>query len=336
MENRFYKVLWFDDEYERLEGIKSLALEANIKLVGFTNKVDGLIELNKNASFYDAIILDGLFQTSAYAAEKGSDQAFAETANELNIRAKELNLEWFILSGQTSFSLNSKTIINLFGQKRVFDKNKDHELDELWHEVKQAADNRDLTKIKNLYPRVFESLSADYWNKQATVNLLNILKHIELSPESIPSEALFNDLRKVIEYLFRACNKLGLLHDDLINDDKVNLSWSNSFLSGYPVDIQTKNQKISCRIAHFPPLINKMVHFALGVCNSASHTSDDSVSESDRSISQHQSITQTCFLLKGCCFQIMDVILWFNHYAKGNSNYSKNIALWVEATSVGK
>lgn len=336
MDNRFYKVLWFDDEHERLEGVKFSALEAGIKLVGFTNKADGLNELNKNASLYDAIILDGLFYTSAYAAEKGSDIAFAETARELDKRSKELNLEWFILSGQTSFSLNSQTIISLFGQKRVFDKNKDHELDELWHEVKHAADNRDLTKIKNLYPQVFECLSADYWNKQAAVKLLNILKHLELSPELTPGESLFNDLRKVIEYLFRACNKLGLLHDDLINDDKVNLSWSLSFLSGYPIDIPLKGAKITCRTAHFPPLINKMLRFVLDVCNSASHTLSDAENDSNLSIGLRQSVTQSSFLLRGCCLQVMDVILWLDHYARRKPVYSNNVALWEKADLVVK
>jgi hypothetical protein len=323
-----YNILWFDDEHATLEGIKLSASDAGIRLNGFTNREDGMNEINKNASIYDAIILDGLFHTSATAAEKGTDKAFAQTALELNNRAKDLNLEWFILSGQANFQLNSKTIIEVFGNKRVFDKNKDHEVDELWEEIKLAASSRSASKVRNKYPRVFESLSAEYWDEQAQLNLLNILMQLEGNQGQVLNKTLFNELRNVIEYLFRSCNKLGMLHDDCIPSNKVNSTWSSLFLSGQTVNIPSNSMAISCSKAHFPPLVIKMIRFVLDICNNASHTEGDAEGKTDLSISTHQTITQSSYLLQSCCYQVMDVILWFNQYAVNNANYNNNITLW--------
>ena len=61
MEEKFYKVLWIDDEHEGMSGFKGDAKVNGIQLVPYKSLNKGVSELKKNYQIYDGVLLDAKF-----------------------------------------------------------------------------------------------------------------------------------------------------------------------------------------------------------------------------------------------------------------------------------
>ena len=61
MEDVNYKILWIDDEHEKLSSTKGRAKRNGIQLIPFKSLNSGMEELEKNYPTYDGVLLDAKF-----------------------------------------------------------------------------------------------------------------------------------------------------------------------------------------------------------------------------------------------------------------------------------
>lgn len=321
-----YKVLWFDDNHETLESIKDDAKLNDIILIGFTNAEEGLKELELNLMLYDAVIVDGLFyKTSKQTGDTVDDSALLNVARFLDKVEDKKKIPWFILSGQASFLSEINRIAQGFKDNKVYSKNFDDDFEQLWNDIKKAADEQEDTQIRHEYQQAFDVCTPDYIGIESQKHLLQILSSIKNPNKVFNDELYFTQIRIIIESMFRTANKVGLLHNACLANGKVNLTESSLFLAG----LETKYLKVKCAINHFPKLIADAVQSILFITGAASHTIDPDM-KNNINLIDYRKVINTPYLLYSLTFQLMDVLVWFKEYVDSHSNINENKTHWIE------
>ena len=133
----------------------------------------------------------------------------------------------------------------------------------------------------------------------------------------------YTQLRRILEHLFRAANRLGFLPDSVMgSSDKVNLANSSLYLAGREVNLGNgkvvRYKKPGQYI--FPPVISQIVKSILVVANKNSHTVE--LDTQGRTIIQdyYNSLHSNNFLF-GYTLHLCDVIIWFGRNAQ---RFTKN------------
>jgi hypothetical protein len=328
-----YKVIWFDDEYPSLNIIREKAFLNDIELIGFGNAMQGIEELEKNIKTYDAAIIDGLFfLNSDQSGTPSSDKAMFDVAVALERLSSLKKLPWFILSGQVSFTKEKNRYADGLKENQVYDKLNDDHLGKLWQDIKIEANKQIETQIRLKYRRAFEVCTEKYIGEVALKHLLDIVINTEYPNETFDDEKYFNGLRKVIEYVFRASNRLGLLHDKCIPNGIVNLTWASLFMSNRELELKPSTERIGCLKIHFPSVLGRNIKSILDITSAASHT------EAEREIgklnfSEYKKNITSNYLLYSLTFQVMDLLIWFKKYADENPDREKNKLLWQSSIS---
>jgi hypothetical protein len=304
-----YKVIWFDDEFETLDLLREQAMLNGITLIGFSNAKDGILELEKNTFQYDAAIVDGkFFKNPEQSGDTMDDSALGDVARALDKLSDIKVLPWFILSGQISFTKEINSLARLYKDNVVYDKLNEEHLLNLWNDLKREAANQEDTQIRHKYKRVFEVCTKKYIGETANKDLLSILKKENSEKAFIDPNLYFNSLRKIMDDLFMAFNKYGVMPDVFVKPT-VALNESSKFLSGSV----EKGYKLD--VAVFPKVVSDHVRSILAVCQPASHRS-----EIDIFISQ----VNTPYLLLSVTYQLLDVLLWFKEFIDSNTDIAFN------------
>ncbi len=324
-----YKVLWFDDEYETLDLLKEQATINGINHIGFTNAEQGIFDLEKNYRKYDAVIIDGLFyRKQGQSGDVKTDSALADVFQKLDHLNDRKIIPSFILSGQASFTKESNPFANHYKENKVYDKQSEKDLEELWTNIKAESDLLDDTQIRHQFNEVFNSCDALDISFDYQYYIITILKSIKYN-NGMDEMLYFAQLRKIIELLFRKTEKAGLLHSSCIKNGEVNLSESSLFLSGQP----TKYSNVKCIQSHFPTIIAENVKNIIFITGAAVHTEDEDVKKAKVSIEDLRKTNKTPFLLYSLVFQLIDIISWVRKYIDENADKEKNQALW-ETTNI--
>lgn len=319
-----YNVLWFDDEHQEREDIKESAHLNDIRLFPFCSAEEGLNELERNLGRYDAVLVDGIFYRASDSSSV-SDRAFDAVAKRLSELTLRRALPWFVLSGQPSFARDSPFLL-VHKEGKVYDKADPQQLNRLWIDMKAAISEQPEAQIRHEFSRVFAVCTERYVGEQAQRPLLTILKSLKTPSAPIDDEAYFTQLRIVLEWMFRAAHRLGLLHERCINDKGiVNLTESALFLSGEP----TRYLGVKCAKSHFPKFIANMVERILLITGAASHTVDPQI-EHNINLKEYRAIVRSPYLLYSLTFQVADILLWFKEYADANGDVELNRSLWQE------
>jgi hypothetical protein len=320
MEANKYIVIWFDDEFESLNLIKEKALLNGIYLKGFGNSKEGIEELERNLSLYDAAIVDGIFfRNPGQSGDAKNDNALFDVGMALQKNAERKVIPWFILSGQPSFTSEKNKFADVFKENKVYDKLKDEDLDALWHDLKLAADQQPDTQIRHKYPRVFELCSSAYIGEDASAVLLAAIKLIEGDHLDTNFKDSFNSLRKLVELLFKRLNQLGILPDGVFHAEGW-INQSSRFLSG-------KHEKYLINEGVFHPIVCHLVFSILQITQDASHE----VPEKLRlRVSQFEDEMQTPYLYISTLHQLFDVLIWFKNFIDNHPDPDKNKKLWSE------
>jgi hypothetical protein len=304
-----YKVVWFDDECDMLPLIKESASLNDIYLIGYNNAEDGIKELEVNILNYDAAVVDGIFfRKHGQQADAKNQNALADVALALERLMDKKKLPWFILSGQTSFTKERNSFADAFKDNKVFDKLNDEDLNTLWISIKLEADQQTETQIRHKYQRVFDVCVEKYIGSEGASHLLTILINENLENAFENPGLYFNPLRKIIEDLFVAFNKYGLLPDVFIKSS-VALTESSKFLSG----LMEKNYQLDAPV--FPKVVSDNVRNILAVCQPAAHRA-----EIDTFVSQ----VNSPYLLLSVTYQLLDVLLWFKGFVDSNGDIEAN------------
>ena len=321
-----YNILWVDDQHDDEEMVQFIVYAENegIILEGFASFEEAFEKLEDKLEEFDAILLDGMFfekkdQLTGTEDEVGIGMAIAKI-NEL--KSKKV-FPWFVLSGKDQFTKSKNSIIAA-NKKRCFDKTNPKDVVELFQLIKIEVTQQPDFQIRHEYQKVFDVCTDKYIGEAAKKPLLQILKSIKNPLNSFEDELYFTQIRIILESMFRAANKLGLLHDKCLERGKVNLSDSSLFLSGE----QTKHLDVSCKRRHFNKIISDSVKSLLFITGAASHTIDPEI-KNNINLEEYRKTINTPYLLYSLTFQLTDILIWFKKYADENPDKEKNKSLWV-------
>ncbi|WP_282773597.1 hypothetical protein [Phaeodactylibacter xiamenensis] len=319
MEEPLYNVLWIDDEHETLTSTKGRAKRNGINLIPFKSFSSGISELERNYPQYDGVLLDAKFFENE-DDEPGTEDTFVSFRAKERILQLPKTFEIFVLTGQAE-AYEDRTFKKAF--TRVYEKGKDEDVTQLFKDIKSAAKNHIDTQLRHEYKRVFEVCTVRYIGEYAGQDILKLLK---VNDES-NIDLHFNAIRKIVEDLFIAFHKFGLLPLEFVSPG-VSLNESSKFLQGKRGNglpfIEKGYQNLE--ETHLPSQIAYYLKSILSVAQAGSHRS---------SIDEHVREVRTPYLFKSVFFQLLDVIAWFKIYVDSNPPTQNWIRVGMENKEIG-
>ncbi len=238
-----YKVLWVDDDWSIVQPYQLIAEDYGLELIHRDNWEEAQTYLNDNFDEISAIILDANCKISKYNLEKETFIPSVLPSMLQLFGKKQRMISWYLLSAGTmshfDFIIQSaqphhqKEWGNMLYLKDLEDENPQSSaklFKTIQRVVKDRAFNTVLFKHKDVFKYIGEDKLIDNRARQYLLRMLSSLYYPE---ENIKFQFEGNPLRKVLEYLFRAANKKGLLPDECLDGgDNINLLESNKFMSG--------------------------------------------------------------------------------------------------------
>lgn len=297
MEKKFYNILWIDDEHDGMSGFKGDAKFNGIQLIPYKSLNEGISELKKNYPIYDGVLLDAKF------FENEDDVKGSEDTDNVHRAKEELLLlpkkfEVFVLTGQAE-AYEDKTFNKAF--KKVYKKGIDEDIEQLFVDVKSAANQLQDTQIRHEYSRVFDVCTERYIGETAAHDLLELLNYNGCETGK------FNQIRKIVEDVFLAFNKYDLLPSEFIKPN-VAINQTSKFLCGQEQDERTSSIYKKYKLNEDAIVPNQIAYYLrsiLSVTQDGSHRSN---------IDAHVSALRTPYLFKSVLFQLLDVLVWFKQY----------------------
>lgn len=267
MEDFTYNILWIDDEHEALAGTKGRAKRNGIKLIPFKSLTAGMNELEINFHFYDGVLLDAKFFENEDDAKGSEDTENIHRAKEQLLQLKK-KFEVFVLTGQAE-AYDDQTFIKAF--KRVYKKGSDEDVERLFQDIKASASKQEDTQVRQMNKRVFDVCTERYIGEMAGQDILGLLKINDESNIDIH----FNTIRKIIEDIFVAFNKFGLLPIDFITPN-ISLNEASKFLAGKGADgvFFTEKGFQHLEETHLPKQIAFYIRSILATTQTGSHRSE--------------------------------------------------------------
>lgn len=247
-----YNVLWLDDDYNKPVFIpfKVTASKKNLNVTYCEFSDDFLMNL-RNGNCWDAVIIDIIGKKNKDYSE--SDKGFIESF--MKITKDSPSLLRFIFSGQESILKHDghiKDIVsaNPADYSKVLIYDKADGVDKLLNDLVNAIEGNPFRKIQIKYQNVFDAFTNQYIGIEGIRELTEILIDINLDKPLMNDKLYFTQLRIILEYVFRAANRIGLLCDVCIGTDgKINLTDASRFLAGLPTMVQGINYQ--CSKMHF-------------------------------------------------------------------------------------
>ena len=327
-----YRILWVDEELNSL-GFKELCERYDIYVQQQSNWSRAKIVLDNNFESFSAVVLDGNCAINEgdtpspdflYLAVREMESIFAQHENKL---------PWYVLSSDTSsdfektlqrISMGNREDMESEWGRVLFRKTSD--LQDLCQTIRHAAASKKDNKIRTIYRDVFRTMDT-YFTPDARQTMLTILKALHYPEDNRNFDAVlyYTQLRRILEHLFRAANRLGFLPDEVMGpSDKVNLANSSLYLAGRDVNIGSRIVRYRRPGQYiFPPIISQIVKSILVVANKNSHTVE--LDKRGKTIIQdyYNSLHSNNFLF-GYTLHLCDVIIWFGRYAERNINPQNN------------
>lgn len=313
------KVLWIDDqEFEQLENI---AEDQDVDLTHVYSWREAERKI-KGSHFdeWDAIIFDCYCTMEPGGNE---DEFFLKKAFKEFYQICGVNriIPWYILS-QGNGDRFENIISNQLAEDRLewdgdwekvyYSKTTDYK--QLLANIKAMAPKRHNYDVRHRYMDFFNAVkNVDrYGNIEELIFPILKVIHYPKDVDTFNAVDYYNKIRKVVEQLFYSCNRLGILPDELITENRVNLSWSSHYLSGnIPGNLNIRYGEAG--ESFFPPAISNSIKNILKVANINSHSADLTSSENVMVEEYFSGITAE-YIIIGLAMNVISVILWFEEY----------------------
>ena len=323
--NQLYRVLWVDEEEDRW-GLKEQARRLDIIVYQYHSWEEAKMILERRFDAFSAIVLDG--KSVIKQSDQPTEDFLYQVVKELEtlFAQHEEQLPWYVLSSQKGEAFSQtlhrismgdrQEMIGLWGTVGF---EKDAQIQELCVQLRKVVGQRKENKIGRMYRPVF-SVIREYLNAEASNVILDILMalHFPETKRNFDAVLYYTQLRRILEYLFRAANQLKILPDEVMGDsEKINLSNSSLYLSGREVVLG--HGKIvrygKPGDAFFPPIVAQLVKSILVVANKNSHTSELGTIEMNTLRNYYDTIRSDNMLF-GYTLQLCDVIVFFGKQAE--------------------
>lgn len=327
-----YQVLWVDEEKDYR--FVNMAKRYGIEVVQRTSWERGRDELIDRSQHWDAVILDG--NCVLMEGEACNPDFLYQAVTEMKeiLARRGMTIPWYVMSSGSAEDFD-KTLerIELGDRKRqedhwgrmYFGKSME-EREQLLLTICKSAAQSVKNRIRWMYGTVFDTLE-EYFDERAEDVMMTILTVLHYPEENRKFDPVvyYTQMRRILEYLFRAAHKLGLIPDELMVGDKVNLTNSSCYLDGQVVKVAgQKKLKLRGKDARiFPPIIAGIVKKIINVANKHTHTADVT-SEEGEVLREYYREVGSSNMLFGYALQLCDVLSWFGNYARAHPNVLEN------------
>lgn len=311
------RVIWLDDDINtpKLQG--TVGLFSRVFDIIRCETIDDFREKSINFE-WDAAILDVL------NAEANPKDIIA------SIRLLDKDKLWFVFSGQDSITKEDNFVKDLLSMKEykrpyaseiIYVKSKHDKL--LIDDIASAVKNQRKWQVENQYESILNIAKNRLLDADCRKYLLEILC-AAAGVIDIDSHLYYNKIRVILEWMFRAARKQGLLHDKCFDQqDKINLTEASLFMAGK----DTKYCGVRCKEAIFPNIISENVKNILFITGGASHTTE--VEDKDiPNLTAYWKEIDTPYLLYSLTFMLCDILIWFDSFCYTHPNIEENKALW--------
>lgn len=316
-----YNVLWIDDEYDKMKAFQEECKEFHdMLLVPFRVRTEGIDALEKDLDRWDAVILDAkMFDKSVN--ERPSLTGLMNAKQRLDELKMKKDIPYFISTGQPGL-LSSDDFKEMYGD--YYEKGKDDV--RLIEDITKAIANSDSTQVHSLYRDVFDALDA-LGVLAVTDSILTdifVPLHFPASDPKFRPVHHYNQLRQILEYIFRACNKVGLIPEQCIQGSNVNLNQCSIYLAG-------KNAtKAGVRYGEqgeriIPDYIESFIRSILDFGNTNSHTVDLS-DDDQKKIEAIFHSKKSRYIIFGLTMHICEVITWMADYISKHNDKEINLS----------
>ena len=315
-----YNILWIDDEWDKMPTFKQECEELyNLKLLPFRTRKDGMQALEEELDKWDAVLLDAKMfdeNVNEVAKLKGLRKAISH----LDKLSMKRYIPRFISTGQPDL-LASEDFKDMVGD--YYEKFKDDE--KLMVDILSAIHNAESSQIKVIYSNVFTSIETLGISEYIDSILLDILLPLHYTEKQSSFKPIhhYNQLRQLVEYLFRACHKVGLIPDQCIPNGIVNLNQCSIYLAG-------KNaEKAGVRYGEpgervIPEYIEAIIRSVLDFGNVHSHTVELDAEDTIK-IENILRSSQSKYLIFGLTLQLCETITWFAKYISEHDDKEVNL-----------
>lgn len=315
-----YNILWIDDEWDKMPTFKQECEELyNLVLVPFRTRKAGMQALEDNLEKWQAVLLDAkMFDESEN--EQASLAGLGKAKAHLDRLSVKKAIPYFISTGQPDL-LDDDNFKALFGN--YYTKAKDDE--KLMADILQAILNAESSQIKAIYSNIFassETLGISEYIDSIILDILLPLHYTEKQSSFKPIHH-YNQLRQLVEYLFRACHKVGLIPVQCIPNGIVNLNQCSIYLAG-------KNaEKAGVRYGEpgervIPEYIEAIIRSVLDFGNVHSHTVELDAEDTIK-IENILRSSQSKYLIFGLTLQLCEAITWFAKYISEHDDKEVNL-----------
>jgi len=346
-----YRVLWVDDDKSIIKSTKQDADEYGIILDHYTNWQEAEVALKNNFDDYSAIILDAFCKISPTEdIQEGFIHVVLPSLTSL-FGKKNRFIPWYILSAGTMSRFSETIKIAAYhhqtpewGQMEYIKDVPDNDLrnsqflyENIVRVAKEQANNIVLFRHKDVFAYLGKDSLIDEQARKLMLSMLGALyfpeKHTNYVYEG-------NPLRKVMEYVFRAANKVGLLPKECFErDDQINLLESNRYMSG----MNTKHSHIRYGKAGddsegkggetiFPPYLGNITKNIIEFGSIDSHTNEAfpyTIDDKDLALTENEKELFFSYVLQLC-----HVIKFFGNFANANPDIEANRAMKQVISSI--
>lgn len=325
-----YNVIWIDDEWDKMDEFKLLCEEVHhIHLEPFRTQKAGMEELDKHLESWDAVILDAkMFDESEY--ETPMLTGLSNAINHINQLSLRKRIPYFISTGQPDL-VDDEKFTQIY--KEFYIKGKDDL--RLIEDLKREVDNFPRHQVQLFYNDAIENLREI--NQSACETIIDIFEamHYPSSHPNFKPILYYNQLRQILEYVYRAANKVAIIPDECIsNSGEVNLSQCCHYLSGNNATVlKIRYGEKGDRV--IPKHIQDMMVHILTLGNINSHTSK--LSEEDErnlAIYINENVYNSRYLIYSLALQLCEVVMWMNCYIANHPNKEENQKKCVKLESI--
>ena len=315
-----YNILWIDDEWDKMPAFKQECEELyNLKLEPYRTRKAGMQALEDNLEKWHAVLLDAKMFDEC-ENEQASLAGLGKAKAHLDRLSVKKAIPYFISTGQPDL-LDDDNFKALFGN--YYTKAKDDE--KLMTDILQAILNAESSQIKAIYSNVFASSETLDISEYIDSILLDILLPLHYTEKQSSFKPIhhYNQLRQLVEYLFRACHKVGLIPDQCIPNGNVNLNQCSIYLAG-------KNaEKAGVRYGEpgervIPEYIEAIIRSVLDFGNVHSHTVELDAEDTIK-IENILRSSQSKYLIFGLTLQLCEAITWFAKYISEHDDKEVNL-----------
>lgn len=327
-----YRVLWVDEEPDTL-GFVAKGRRFELDVQHFESWDRARTVLENRFETVAAVVLDG--RSVINRGEAPNADFLYQAVRELEALGAqhEEPLPWYVLSsGSAPDFEQTLRRVSMGNREQMEDEwgrlyyRKGSDLDALCQAIRGAVGRKKDFRVRSLYKDVFD-IMEHYFTPDARQTMLEILKALHFPEEKRSFDAVlyYTQLRRILEHLFRAFNRLGVLPDEVMGPrDKVNLSNSSLYLAGREVNLGQGRIVRYGRVGQsvLPPVISQIMKSILVVANKNSHTVELD-SQARATIQDYYNALHSNNLLFGYTLHLCDVIVWFGRYARRKTYSSK-------------